>query len=389
MISDLHESIYSYVDRRNQEEPKFLDSIYKIYISNGNYGNIFVSTLLRLFNCKSSSIKYIFIGSRYKDLICELPKEQVLVIGGPKQLYFCLKNKLYFWSNGQLWKLLAKGFFDKNKSDKLVNSYQQISFFLSKFKGAVLVIENDSLPLQRLYLFAARNIGMKIICIQHGLFQKSSPAHIIDGNLADFIFVFDENSKNVFIDKGIPENKLSIMGFHSNPVKPNRMLRVGIDRKVCILGQPWGKYDVFIFNRYLQIIENICDLLRDIGIEYVYKPHPWEIKEPYLNNMDNVRICSLSEAIESYDAFISLTSTALYEVTIAGRIAIQVIDAMLDYDNFSDYGYAYSVNSNCLIDIINLIIERNALIIPNNAEPISTRFIQCINDTLNDIAICQ
>jgi hypothetical protein len=52
----------------------------------------------------------------------------------------------------------------------------------------------------------------------------------------------------------------------------------------------------------------------------------------------------MDEVLSDFDCFISLTSTALYEATIAGKLSIQILDDKFECDDFQNYGYAYSID---------------------------------------------
>jgi hypothetical protein len=303
-----------------------------------------------------------------------LPRSEVLIIGGPKQALFCIKNKIYFWSNSFVWRTLALGCISTAHDNSLNKLSSYLSNFLRQYPSAVLILENDSLPMQRLHILAAHDAGLKTICIQHGLFQASASDFIVDGNFADYMLVFDKHTKNLIAKCGICENKLHVLGYHSNPQSLNRDLRVGIKRKVCIIGQPWEKYSVTTFRTYIEIIQKLSRKMQGLGIEFIYKPHPWECKSKYLKELTNVVTCTLPYALANYDVFISMTSTVLYEANISGHIAIQILDHNFNGDNFESLGYAYTIESDKLSDIFTIITEAKPLYDPIKLASVSERF---------------
>ncbi len=91
---------------------------------------------------------------------------------------------------------------------------------------------------------------------------------------------------------------------------------------------------------------------------FKYKPHPSEKNANYLNSGDLSGLVynkSLSKALNDFDCFISLTSTALLEVTLAGKCAIQIYDDMFSDEWFEDYGYSSSISRNNIDALPSLI----------------------------------
>lgn len=377
------DKIYEYVYRRSQEEKNFVSSIKSMYLKNARYCGFGIAHLLKLLNRKPLYAKYIFIGNRFGDLIDGLPREEVLIIGGPKQAIFCYKNGYSFTSNCHLWSLLVKGFQGKEKTIQIEKASSDLTKLYSKYKNAVVIVENDSLPLQRLHIVAARNAGLYSVCIQHGIFQSTSPAYVVDGWFSDKMYVFDKHHRNFLIEKGISAEKLFVMGYHSNPYSTKLSLKEKGRRRVCILGQPYVRYDKNLIKFYLKVINDLAFKLDGKGIEFIFKPHPWERGEAYLGSLPNVLDISILTALDEFDVFISFTSTALLEATIAGRMAIQLIDVNFKGDIFEEFGYAYSVKSDNFDEIISLILESDPLPNIQQNQSVSVRFLDQLNGNTN------
>lgn len=349
------EALYEYVERRDDGEPGFLGSIACMYKRNAMWSNKLVRYGVCMFawvlRPKKCSVKYFFWGTKYAEIILGLPRSQVCVIGGPKQLLFCLKHRVPFFVNMNLWKVLARDIGAKRTEKGNRKLAKLITDCARKLKNiaipeAVIVVDNDSLPMQRSLILSARAANFKTICIQHGIFQNKSPAYVMDGWFADLFLAINENQRNMLIAKGMDSRKIKIMGFHSSPYLPKRPTAPAGQRKVCFLGQPWNKYGHKRFSRYMEIISNTAEILRKAGIEMSFKPHPWERGEDHLKHIANVVDISLSKAIEEYDVFISLTSTALIEAQSAGRVAIQIMDDAFDADDLSVHGNISVVDAN-------------------------------------------
>lgn len=357
-ITASYEFLFGYLEEQKPYSPTMFEFVLSNY-ERRYKKNLWFSILAKWFAFKpSKNVKYIFIGCKYKDIIIGLPRKDVLVVGSGFELFFCLKNRIPF-------------FHDLPVLEKVLNSQQNtISYEPSTLwqliqnkisKSCVIVINNDSLPFERMFCLLAKEAGTRTVCIQHGVFSKSAPSRLYDGGVADLMLVFDKHQKSMLVDAGISEKKLEVMGFHSD-IQRYTHLAVGFNRRVCILGQPWGNYYPSINKKYLELLDELASILSEQNIEYVFKPHPGEWTANYINNYGEVESASLIRCFKQYDVFISFTSTALIEATLAGRLAIQVFDPIFYADHFESLGYAYSVDSKQLFNIIELIC---------NAEPIN------------------
>jgi hypothetical protein len=177
------------------------------------------------------------------------------------------------------------------------------------------------------------------------------------------MLTFDDHQRRLLLQGGIPADKVRVIGFHSDiPVR--KRLAAGAKRKVCILGQPWGAYYPEIETRYHVLLERLIAALNAAGLRFAFKPHPSERAAPYVNRYKPVERASLERCFDHYDVFISFTSTALIEATLAGRVAIQLFDRAFMADWFQDYRYAYSVESDHWERLLDLV---------QNAEPLPLR----------------
>lgn len=344
------DDLYAYVEERNQRDQNFKINIRNLYLKNAKWIFPFydiLSSILFFWLRPYKKKKYFFIGSRFTHLIAALPGEDVCIIGGPKQLLFCLRHNIRYIPNGIIWKLLSKGFTGDNTEQikKFACRQSRLLAKLSDDKNqSLLIVENDSLPIQRLYCNIANESNIKTICIQHGLFQSKTDPEIIDGWKCDYFICYDEKQKDVLSGLGINRHKIVIGGFYE-PIFPANKMSINVPIKVCFLGQPWFKYGDIYKNKYQGIVDILSSSLRDQEIHFYFKPHPWEKDADYLKDMNNVFIGNMQEAIEKYDVFFSFTSTALLEVTMAGKVAIQIYDDLFACDNFETLGYAYTVMS--------------------------------------------
>lgn len=365
--------IFEYVYERNSIDSKFLESVVLMYNRNKMWANGAVRFAVNLFAMfvrpSSGKIKYYFWGNKYQDLIFSLPSNEVCVVGGPYQLIFCIKNNCNYIPSMRLWKPLAaqlKNDCQNIKTEKLQNEIKRLEKKLKKYASETFyfIVNNDSLPIQRSAILAARGAGVsRAVCVQHGIFQSKANKCIPDGRFADLFLAINEHQKDLLTKMGIDSNKIYVFGYHSSVYSPIRQLSEKMQRRVCFIGQPWGKYDKQKGIKYLHIVKTVERIIMNSNMVWGFKPHPWETQESYLKTIENVVNISLGEAIEKYDVFVSLTSTALYEACWSGRVAVQIYDELYESDRYSD------VSSICSLQYEDREFQRKLLSVINTGLP--------------------
>lgn len=382
--------IYEYLLRRSVQEPNTLRSVILLYEQNAR-SSIFlaryaVHMLGSLIKPHVEKVRYFIFGTKYADLILSLPKEEVCVIGGLKQLIFCMRNNLAFLPGPYIWDELICGLRESGAAKNIGSLQGEIGKVAHRIRrhaanNALLIVENDSLPLQRAIIMTGRQAGIKqCVCIQHGVFQKNSPAHIMDGWFADLFFVFSAHQKDMLVEKGMEPTKIEVMGFHSAPYSPTRPASPPGRRLVCFLGQHWFISSDERGRRYVDIVLQLQGLLADAGINMFYKPHPGEAGAKYLTKLTNLVDIPLHTAFESFDVFISLTSTALLEAAWSGRAAIQIVDDAFDADRMEEFDHVTSLDWNApsLIEKLVELIQYASANEPARAKRPGERFIECL-----------
>jgi hypothetical protein len=82
------------------------------------------------------------------------------------------------------------------------------------------------------------------------------------------------------------------------------------------------------------------------GLEFRYRPHPAEDLSTITDIVGNWRILPTSqplvEVFRDYSVFLSLTSSAVVEAGLYGRVAIQIYDDVFEFDHLQDAGACYT-----------------------------------------------
>ncbi|WP_418127981.1 hypothetical protein RG903_02855 [Thermithiobacillus tepidarius DSM 3134] len=128
--------------------------------------------------------------------------------------------------------------------------------------------------------------------------------------------------------------------------------------------------------------QEIIDPLKMAGVPVVYKPHPGEIGGAYLSDVGCALFHGrLEDAVAEFDVFVSLTSTALMEASLAGKISVQIYDAAFCCERFDELGYAHVIDEKQISRLTEAVRSLNAfdnseIVERSNAASVSERFRQ-------------
>ena len=303
---------------------------------------------------KRKSVDIVFLGLPFLHLTLQTSAhfKIMCLLQDENELFSAIRHHIpgiLAWK----WKAeLFQAYKTDNTSERrehLDNIVTEIKEFLSEYSPRAIVLKNDSFFLERAVIFAARSVGIQTITIQHGLFMRSTEPHVFDGYWTDHMFVWSEYFKDLYRTlKILPEESVHILGF-PYPVDVNSDKSVNDPSEVCLLGQPWELYaDRFRITK-VQIISNVMEACARLDIGMVYRPHPSESRLELAEHVPDLSLTkeseSLQEAIDRYGLFCSMTSTALVEVVLKGRNAVQIRADDIPADNFEDIGLCYSVDN--------------------------------------------
>lgn len=330
--------------------------------------------ILGLFGSGKADI--VFCGARFDDLILSVGAIRAIkVVGGLRELRFPLSRRCgYYCTWGlayDLYQVFLSG--DEQALEYLLRRCVK---HLRQWEVKAIVVMSDSLPLERLWIAAARELGIRSICIQHGLFSESGGV-INDGKYADVMAAYDQYQVDILKRTGALNPV--VFGFYED-VKP----RVWRERRsvVCILGQPWPQYYEDKGDVYKSLLSSLVSILSPGGIHIVYKPHPGEVGvRDYIDGGVELADLSLGAAFDKYDIFLSFTSTALFEASLAGKLAIQIFDERLSSERFSEMGYAHTLQSNSLDNQLLELIRMGSPFMPfSDSRTVAQRFLALMED---------
>jgi hypothetical protein len=180
------------------------------------------------------------------------------------------------------------------------------------------------------------------------------------------MFLWGESQKEIYAkNKSYEMGKIRILGY---PYKKNQINDVALDKtKICIFGQPWEVYDKSLGEKKKIIFENVIQNLSSNGVSAIYKPHPGEKDQEYFPEGVEIYKKDINCALQEYDVFISLTSTALLEASLNGKIAIQLFDKDFKSDHYAQKGYSYTFENSNYDNIYDFIMSiQSPFDVPND-----------------------
>ncbi len=302
---------------------------------------------------RQGPIDLLFLGVRFSSLILStIPKYKVGVVAqGQRDLLWCLRHRVtpvpaWAW-RAKLHEAYEAARGAGDAEELLETIVADIAAVLATLKPRALILENDSLFVERAFILAARRLGIQSVTIQDGIFQKAAPPHVLHGHFTDTMLVWGDFFKQMYMDKNIlPEERVHVLGY-PYPLEPqNGELKENLT--VCFLGQPWESLDEALRGPKAAVTRNVIEACRAVDLPLVYRPHPLERRHglpetPGLNVTDVGE--ELFKALAKYNIFFSINSTALVEAALRGRVAAQILEARFPSDDFEALGVCYSLEN--------------------------------------------
>lgn len=333
-----------------------------------------------LFN---SSSDILFLAHRFPDLINAKKVYRMKLLSATSFSLFAKKK--YNISNFPLYFFVKKVLF-LYQTDPLLKSRKTKKFISETVKWlqstsiTYLIVSNDWLFVERFLIYCAKQANIKSICIQDGIFAKNSFTKAFTP-YADYMFAWDTAQAELIKVRGFSNEQMKILGYPHNVESAQKRFKVN-KQKICILGQPYENYYLNLGSKKKDLFSKLIEFLDGPFETVIYKPHPGEKNMLYIPDGAEIFIGSLADAIEQFDIFISISSTALLEATLADKIAIQIFDKSFNCDNLQEAGYSYSIESKKMKDIVPYILSMDSSFLPFCTMPvhenISLRFIELI-----------
>jgi len=335
------------------------------------------------------SADVVFVGTKFANLIVRI-KDRLKVcvfVQGRSDRRFCLQRRIpYLPANGAI-SLIASAYAAASQQDRhalIQAAIASVHRDLLRVRPKAVILWNDGHPFERVVVLAARMGGIPSLAIQHGMFQRVWLANYWDG-FADYVVVWGKYFKELYVAKGVDERRVFVLGYpFPLPRKPSGKAN-SKSRKLnmCFLGQDFENYSPALVSGKREVISAVVNACRKFGLRLAYRPHPNEDVLSLGDILHNIDIISpkipLWQILEDADLFFSISSTALVEASLYGKIAVQVRTQEIPADNFEEIGLCYAVDSE--EDEVSAILEQ---IIQRKLQPQTVKE-SCIETTADPV----
>lgn len=308
-----------------------------------NYSKINNLPLPPVISFKKKS-EVIAIGvSTFLKLPLELQKKTHVVFR-PTDLIRNAKTSLGLISNSTLDLKIYNNVYKsiKNRSN---NNFSYIEKILKQITPKILVISSTIDPVQRLWVYWANKLSIKIICFQHGIFSSLSSPLVLERNIVDFYFALCKEQSNV-IQKIIPKKKHFYL-FSKSKFKFSFLKSKKIN--ICLIGtdhERYGKKGKKNKKEVLKIYRELINILNSknkTNFNFFYKKHP---SEYWSSNIDQIASMIDSKNIDKIDVFFGVASTKLLNISFNRQCAIQISSKNFMQDNYEKYGFCKTIDLN-------------------------------------------
>jgi hypothetical protein len=246
----------------------------------------------------------------------------------PRSLTYDLK------SYGQLYSLI-----ENNDEAAYAECRRRAERILRRVQAKVVVANSTLDPINRLWLQVARELRLKTVCVQHGVYSDAIPTYVLEEDIIDRYVAFDDGQAAI-LRKNIAAEKIVSLGvrdaFEWRPP--------ACTPKICFVGEDWERYGLekikrLIIGRYIEV----ATFLKARGYsELYYKPHPSE--EMLLNIASHSRLLKPAD-VDMPDVYVGFTSTLLKEMSCRGKLVIQIWEKETCADNYEMLGYCLSITN--------------------------------------------
>ncbi len=278
---------------------------------------------------------------RYDSIIEKASKKNAIILGLKKSVLwdFLSRRTMYFPIFDNVYLNLYLGLI-KNNEDYLNKSLDELKNILKYLNPDVVVLNDDHLPASRALVLVSKELGIPTIAIQDGIYQSNSI--IPSGKYVDYVFVWGEYFKELYVNRGIKEkDKIKVLGYPYE-LKIDYNLKENEKKIVYYLGQNFEDYDGGILDIKIETIKDLNRLCNNLGFDFRYRAHPQENLGFLKAKLPNIKFTpkreTLLRSLKYGNVFISFNSTSLVEAALLSKICIQLKNYSVLSDDFEELG---------------------------------------------------
>lgn len=320
--------------------------------SSYNRYKFFIDSLDKFYNVVQSRLqsKYyytkrkrvLFHSLKYPAIILETKQYHStgLIVSGIADRLFALNNFMGYIITNDL-SMFVSDYLKAMNGEYLYRLIKLLEEKLRRIKPDYIILRNDSLLTERAIVLASKKLGITTIVIQHGIY--SSTFAPTDGKVADYVLVWGQYFKDLYMKNGIrrPED-IFVLG-HPYPIEKD-VMSYGKKKGcvVCYLGQNIEIYNRNFLKVKISTIRRLNEICTKLGMTFIYRPHPGDDIKMLKKQLPEVEFTKKGEKmIETFrkgDVFISFSSTSLIEAAMRSKICLQLMDYSPQMDNFEELG---------------------------------------------------
>ncbi len=338
---------------------KFYNTTYPILISRGNKKSThFLKSLLNGYENiqfrlrRSTKCNILILDFKFEKMISELSEDyNIYVVYDSLSRYKEYKSKLsthiYF---PHLWmKLINSSFFSQDMGDA-AEAISQIKAFMKKNHLQLLLVGNDKLFIEKALIYAAKQLEIPVIIIQHGVYNVDSFRSLYSAKEADYFWCWSQYIKDMYINfYGGSEDRVKVVGY---PFEVKEKINKN-GKYILFLGNQYSNFDKDEGIRYLNIAKDVYKICRNNNLTFVYRPHPAEIIDDSYGELLDTNIMKgiplISDLMES-SVIIGDISSVMVEAGIMGCPVIQIIWSERSKIGVIDPMYSFTVKVRPIYD---------------------------------------
>ena len=235
---------------------------------------------------------------------------------------------------------------------------------LKKTKARFFLGHSTIDPINVIWFFASRAMGLTTICFQHGLFPRNAPSELYEKNIIDHYMCINDNQRT-FLKKNIPNKKIINLSYRN--VKYFYKL---IFENIIFVGQDIERYgkilqkeeEVFI---YIDLRNKLKENFKNLN--FLYKLHPSEKLSKNLKwhlKKNKIKIYKYDKKVRS-PLYIGFSSTFLMQKASDGFLSIQIFNNKNYTNNYFKLGFCLTVlQSACYEEAIIKILKQKKISMP-------------------------
>lgn len=334
----------------------------------GFYRHIFYTSLKRTF----LSLPFLCFS------IGGYTKKRILVSGNYNKKFYKKSNDICFFG----FSLMQRGDYGLNIAELYIATFLYVFVsrkFVKIFRKTIkkyrkvlidsefkyLFIHSDALPVVRALLLAVKSTGIKVVCVQHGVFHSKLPNQI-DGVFSDYIVVMNESQIELFLDSGVKIDRIiNYKDVLCGSEGEESSARLASFSKVVFVGENLQTIDKaedrIVLTQYL-LIKTQC---KNFGIQSFYRLHPNERRSLVRMFFLYFKGFRFGDSLIDSDAlYIGTVSSFLLKVSCLGGVVIRISGSK----KISNKGVSSAIKLVSLQNVEAILQEKRVLLPPVSKE---------------------